>query len=36
MNSAEKAEIVLKAFQKYAQEFESHFSVIDEEFIRIR
>lgn len=36
MNSADKAEIVLKAFQKHGQEFELHFSVIDEEFIRIR
>lgn len=36
MNSAKKAEIVLKAFQKHGQEFEFRFSVIDEEFIRIR
>jgi hypothetical protein len=36
MNSADKAKIILKAFQKHGQEFEFHFSVIDEEFIRIR
>lgn len=36
MTSADKAKIVLRAFQKYSEEFEFHFSVIDEEFIRIR
>lgn len=36
MSSIDKAEIVLKAFQKHSKEFERHFSVIDEEFIRIR
>ncbi|WP_305953285.1 DUF5615 family PIN-like protein [Emticicia oligotrophica] len=36
MSSFDKAEIILKAFQKHFEEFEEHFSVIDEEFIRIR
>lgn len=36
MSSIHKAEIILKAFQKHFEEFKGHFSVIDEEFIRIR